>query len=116
MGNSPVSSILKRVVFHALVGSAIGVALLFLPKFVVVIVLAVLTVVALFVEAIRLSVPSLNRRFVTLLASLVRKKEEIELTGSSYFLLGSLVTTLVFPSHIAALAIFFLGWGDRQRR
>jgi len=75
-------------------------------------VLAIATVGFLIFEAARLRVPSLKRWFSTWFASVMRKEEEDKLTGSSYFLIGCLLTAVAFPKDIASLAILFLSFGD----
>ncbi len=112
MESGSVSHALSRGAFHAFLGLAFAAALLLLPRLVVLAALATATVGLLIFEAARLRVPSLRRWFSALFAPLLRKEEEDKLTGSSYFLIGCLITALAFPQHIAALAILFLSFGD----
>ena len=102
----------RRGAFHAVIGLAVVAALFFLPRFTVVAALAVVTAGFLSLEAARLYVPSLNKYFSVWFASLLREEERSKLTGSSYFLIGCLITVLAFRQDIATLAILFLSLGD----
>jgi dolichol kinase len=82
------------------------------PWLAVVLALAVVTALFLSLEVIRLCVPSFNQHFCAWLGDLLREKEHFKLTGSSYFLIGCLVTALALPRDIASLAILFLAIGD----
>lgn len=103
---------LKRGVFHALVGLAFAAALLFAPRLPVLVGLAMATAVFLSLEIARLRFPFLGKCFVRLFGTLLRLEEGRRLTGSSYFLIGCLITAVAFPREIAALAILFLSLGD----
>jgi dolichol kinase len=112
MESTSIRQALSRGAFHAVLGLAFAAALLLLPRLLVLAALAVATVGFLIFEATRLRIPSLRRWFSAWFAPLLRKEEEDKLTGSSYFLIGCLITALAFPQHIAALAILFLSFGD----
>jgi len=101
-----------RGIFHAVVGLASATSLFFFPRLVVLTALAVVTVAFLTFEAARLRAPSLKQRFSVWFAPLLRAEEESKFTGSSYFLIGCLMSVLVFPRDIAILAIIFLSVGD----
>jgi len=103
---------LSRGAFHAVLGATFATALLLWPRLVVLAVLAVATIGFLIFEAARLRVPSLRQWFSALFAPLLRKEEEDKLTGSSYFLIGCLLTAVTFPKDITCLAILFLSFGD----
>jgi glycerol-3-phosphate acyltransferase PlsY len=103
---------LSRGAFHAFLGLAFAAALLLLPRLLVLAALATATVGLLIFEAARLRVPSLRRWFSAWFAPLLRKEEEDKLTGSSYFLIGCLLTAVTFPKDITCLAILFLSFGD----
>ena len=102
----------RRGAFHAVIGLAAVAALFFLPRLTVLVALAVVTAGFLSLEAARLCVPSLNKCFSIWFASLLREEEKSKLTGSSYFLIGCLITVLAFHQDIATLAILFLSLGD----
>jgi dolichol kinase len=107
-----VRHVLKRSLFHIIAGSLPAVALFIFPRLVVQIALAVVTVLLLSFEVVRLRISSLNEWFSSRFAPLLRKEEEGQITGSSYLLVGYLVTVLIFPQSIAALAILFASLGD----
>lgn len=107
-----VRHVLQRCLFHIIAGSLPALALFLLPKLVVLIALAVATIILLLFEMIRLRITSLNEWFYCFFAPLLRKEEKNKITGSSYLLMGSLATVLVFPQDIAALAILFAALGD----
>ena len=112
MESASIRQALRRGAFHAVLGATFATALLLLPQLLVHAALAIATVGFLIFEAIRLRVPSLRRWFSALFAPLLRKEEEDDFTGSSYFLIGCLLTALAFPQNIACLAILFLSFGD----
>lgn len=103
---------LYRGLFHIIAGSLPAIALLFFPRFWVQIGLTAATILFLSFEAARLRIPSLNKWFSTWAAPLLRQEEHHKFTGSSYLLVGYLITALVFPQDIATLAILFASLGD----
>ncbi len=112
MQATPVYHALRRGSFHALVGIACVLALLYLPRVAMLLALASVTAAFIALEVARLRIPSLKRRFSAWFACLLREKEFSKPTGSGYFLVSCLITVLVFPQEIAALAILFLSLGD----
>ena len=103
---------LIRGTFHAIIGIMSVIALFSFSWLVVVLVLTVVSALFLSLEATRLLVPSFNKHFCAWFVTLLREEEYFKLTGSSYFLIGCLITTLAFPRGIASLAILFLSIGD----
>ncbi|MBI2851851.1 MAG: hypothetical protein HYX84_01930 [Chloroflexi bacterium] len=103
---------LRRGSVHASLGMAISIALSQYGREMIVIPLAAATLVTLSVEAARLHNPVLNRWFMTGLRPVVRAEEENRFSGGSFFLIGSLVSAIVFPPEIAIPAIVFLAVGD----
>jgi len=112
MGSTLVRRTITRGTFHALVGLAFGLPLLYYPRWGVSIALGSVTIILLVFEAVRLYVPSLNQRFLRWFAPLLRRTETSTLTGSSYFMIGCMIVVLAFPRHIAFPAILFLALGD----
>ncbi|MBI2830086.1 MAG: hypothetical protein HYX81_02895 [Chloroflexi bacterium] len=107
-------TVLKRETLHFTAGTAVGLAVLYSPRLTILIIFGVMTSLMVIFEATRFSAPSLNRRFVHWFPFIVRKAkgEERKITGTTYFLLASLVTVFAFPRHIAATAILFSALGD----
>lgn len=104
--------VLKREVLHFTAGTAFGLAVVFLPRPAMLIILAVLTAIMVIFELARFASPSLNRQFMVWFFFVVRRGEERKVTGATYFLIASLLTVLAFPVYIAATAILFLALGD----
>ena len=102
----------RRSLYHILGGLVIPVAALFLPKPIILIFLVVLTFVFLAVELTRLRLPVVNRWFFKYYKALARADEKSRLTGTSYLLIGSLISFLIFQRDIAVLSLVFLAIGD----
>jgi acyl phosphate:glycerol-3-phosphate acyltransferase len=102
----------RRSLYHILGGLVIPLAAFFLPGPLVLISVGILTFVYLTVDIVRLKVPVVNKWFFKYYRFLTRPDEKSGLTGTSYLLVGSLVSLLVFPRDIAILALAFLAIGD----
>lgn len=76
------------------------------------VIIGAMTLVLLAFELVRFALPPFNRWASQWLAFLVRRGEDKRVTGTTYFLVASLFTTLVFPTQIAAPAVLFLALGD----
>lgn len=112
MGFISIRHAITRGVFHAIIGLATAAALFLLPRYTVVAAIATATAVFLSFDFARLHVHAINKWFFIWFGFLLRDEEKNRLTGSSYSLLGFLITTLVFHRDIAILAILFLSLGD----
>lgn len=108
----PVQHALVRGAFHAAIGLVAATLLFLYPRLIVISALAVVTVAFLCLEIARLRIPRLRQYFASWFSPLLRQEEENKLTGSSYFLIGSLITAILFPRDIALLAVLFLSFGD----
>jgi glycerol-3-phosphate acyltransferase PlsY len=106
------SPVLRRSLYHILGGLVIPIAALFLPKIVVQIFLGALTFSLLTVEITRLRVPTVNQWFFKIYKPLARTNEASRLTGTSYLIIASLISFLVFQRDIAVIALSFLAVGD----
>lgn len=71
-----------------------------------------LSAVFLLADVIRLTWPAANGLFVRLFNPLMRQQETAGLNGSTYVLVGSLLTMLLFDRDIAVAGMIFLGTGD----
>jgi dolichol kinase len=109
---SSVRGALPRAAFHAAVGIAIAAFLFILPRLAVEITLGVITAALIALELVRLRIPAFRKRFAAWFAPLLRKEEDSTMTGSSYYLIGCLVSVLAFPREIAVPALLFLSLGD----
>ena len=106
------SNILKRGLFHIVVGLSIAMAAWFLPRRVLLISMGATAFIWLAFELLRLRYAGINSWFFSWFRSLLREEETSRLTGASYMLVGCLIAFLVFPRDIAVLAICFLAVGD----
>ena len=69
---------------------------------------------ALFVimDLLRQQLPQLNKLLITVFHPIMRDHEKINLAGTTYLLLGSLVIMILFPQSIVILSLLFLGFAD----
>ncbi|HEX79307.1 MAG TPA: hypothetical protein G4O19_04035 [Dehalococcoidia bacterium] len=102
----------KRGIFHAVAGLFVILVLYFLPYITFVVTLAIVTGIFLSFELVRLRIDAINKWFISWFGFLMRDEEKNKLTGSSYSLLGFLITVLAFDRDIAILAILFVSLGD----
>lgn len=75
-------------------------------------VLAVVTILVLAFDAIRLHEPRFRRAFYFLLGRVLREHERFNLLGSTYLLIAALVCVFAFPKPIAVTVLGFLIVGD----
>lgn len=102
----------KRRLFHVLGGLVFPVAAFLVPRPVLLALVIATTLVALGFEVIRFLRPDLNGWLCSRFRALVREEEARRLTGSSYLLIATALTLLIFPRHIAATSLLFLALGD----
>lgn len=103
---------LPRRLFHTCICLIFPMAALFLQRDIFLILLVSITAIFLLFELIRMRIPSVNKWFLTYFHVLVRKKETAKLTGSSYLLIASVISFLIFDKSIAVLSFSFLAVGD----
>jgi dolichol kinase len=97
---------------HIAVGLVSVIGLWLFPRVIVIVALAAWAFLFLSFDVARLRIAALNAWFSKWFALFLRQDEADRLTGASYFLLGCLLTVLVFPKEIASLAILFVSLGD----
>lgn len=104
----------KRKVFHALgIGAAaLGYALTPVEPTQALVILGVFTAIFTGLDLLRFYVPSLNKKVRQDFGALMRDYELDSLSGSSWFLLSSLVCIALFPKPAAALGFLYLALGD----
>jgi dolichol kinase len=73
---------------------------------------AVLFVVMLAFDIVRLKFPEVNRLVFRYFGSFIRNSEEKKLTGTPFYILGVALSFALFDSHVAATAVGFLAFGD----
>jgi len=102
-----------RMIWHVF-GGIIPILYYFAP-------LAKVTVLAIIVfffllflafDIIRLRIPSLNQKFITKYSFLIREYEKTQFNTTTYFLLSSFLSILLFPKDIAVVVLCFLAFGD----
>jgi diacylglycerol kinase (CTP) len=64
------------------------------------------------VEYLRARIPSVNRVAVRLMGPVMRDTEVGQITGVPFYMASCLFSFLIFPYHVAALAVLFLALGD----
>ena len=77
-----------------------------------IILISILLILTLLFEIERFRHPSLNKWVFEHLGSLIKSKEKFQPIGTTYFLLGALLTVILFPHHIAVASLTFLALGD----
>ncbi len=68
--------------------------------------------ITLLADIVRLSWPAANRLFVFVFRGLVRDHEMDRINGSTYVLVGALLTLILFHHPLAIASLFFLAVGD----
>jgi dolichol kinase len=104
--------VLRRGAAHIIIGLAIGISGLFIPKTIFLSLLGAATIAFLVIEFIRFHSPAVNRRFYAFFRLVARESEKTRLTGASYMLLAALISFMVFARDIAATSVCFLALGD----
>lgn len=75
-------------------------------------VLVPLTVLALFIDVVRLEHKTSKRVFLNLVGILLRKHEIDNFTGATYMMISALLCIAFFPAEIAVGSLAFLAIGD----
>ena len=103
-----------RRVFHAAGGVLIVLVLTFssMEDSLVWIILGTGLALSAIIDAVRLYDPDLNRRFFRVFVALASPREARELASSTWYLLGVLLTLLLFPRAYALAGILVLALAD----
>lgn len=109
--SSPPPTVWRRL-FHLLAGSCIPLAGLFVPTAALLAGLAALAGAALLSDLARFRFPSANRRYMRLLAPLLKADEESRITGATYMCIAALLAFALFGREVAVPALFYLSLGD----
>jgi glycerol-3-phosphate acyltransferase PlsY len=106
------TKIYTRAFFHlAWQGSTLAVAW-FVPRSVIIIIIALLCVIFILLEAVRLRNNAVNDWFFKWFGALLRQDERTKVTGALFVLVASLFAFGIFSKEIAILALAFLAVGD----
>ena len=76
------------------------------------IVLAPFLLAFLVTDIIRLKNTRLNTKFIGMFSAFMREYEKRQLNASTYFLISSFISILLFPKGIAVVVLCFLTFGD----
>lgn len=103
-----------RRLFHAANGLLIAGVLLFSPLSTrqVVRILGIILCFMLALDAVRLTSPGINERFFRIFRSLASPREERKPASSTWYVLGVLLTLLLFPGNPALAGITVLALAD----
>lgn len=101
-----------RRLFHLITGSALVFILANSERTKGILLILSLFITTIIIETIRLHVPKVNHLFLHYFHSLLRGEEENKLTGTAYFLGGTLLSILLFDVDIALFSITILSVGD----
>jgi len=102
---------IKRKSVH-LIAMAIPIGVFHLPERIAMIILLTLSATMLVIEFARLENKKFANVFSSLFGSVIREHESFSFTGSTFVLVGSLITVYLFDQAIAAAALSFLILGD----
>lgn len=105
---------LRRKVIH-FAGLVIPFFYYFFPddkKSLAVVILSAVALVYFTSELLRFVYPPINRLLIMRFSALLRKDEHQKVTGSGYYLIGALLSIILFSKMIAIVSMMFLIFGD----
>jgi dolichol kinase len=103
---------LGRKLYHLFGGLGLLAVYFILSRELALIFYAILFVIVLALDLVRLRVPAFNQFFFTRFGSFIRPAEATKLTGSPPYILGVGPSLFFFRIDVAAAAICFLAFGD----
>jgi diacylglycerol kinase (CTP) len=105
---------LQRKIFHASGGILLLYAFLFLgySREVMAAILGVVLAFVMSVEYSRVRWPSVNGIVMQVFGPVLRDTEANQLSGIPFYMASCLFAFLIFPRHVAVLAILYLAFGD----
>ena len=101
-----------RFFFHAATGLTLAFLVFLLGRKEGVFLIGSLFLVTILVEALRLTVPAINRVFVGLVGPMLKDLEVRRPTGVGYFLGGTLTCLLLFDLEVTLASLVILSVGD----
>lgn len=105
-----------RVRWHLLGGLIFPALAIFIPIWVLNIIIGVITAIFVGWEITRFISHRVNNWMVKHLAAILKKEERFRLTGTTYQLFGSLAVFLLFDKYTAITSLLFLAIGDCMAR
>lgn len=110
---------INRKLLHILSGCCIPAGIVYIPKipgvadYIPMLILGILLILSIIVEVIRFNVPAIQKRFYSLVGSMLRTEENRKLTGSTWIFASSFICTIIFYQHphisFMVLNLFILG-------
>jgi dolichol kinase len=101
-----------RRIYNIAAGSIFPVMYIFMEKNIVLLALLITTALVVSFELLRFKAPAINKLITKKFSYILKKRETNEITGTTYYLISSLLAILFFDKDIAILAILFLVFGD----
>ncbi|MDD5492990.1 MAG: hypothetical protein PHV60_09995 [bacterium] len=103
---------MKRPLFHFIGGMIFPVVYYFMARGIVLRIMAILLVLVLLFELVRVKYPLFNEWAWRNFRGFFKKNEKKTITGMPYFIGGILATVIFFDKPIAITALCFLTFGD----
>ena len=104
--------LIGRRLFHAVAGSSIPLAGIFLSETVMIWAMAILAAQALVLDLVRFKVGWLNALFMRSMAPLLKEDEAGHITGATYMLIAALIVFVLYGKEVGIPVMFFLSLGD----
>ena len=101
-----------RRLWHLLGGSFFPILAFFVPKEVLLIILAVMTEVFAAWEIVRLDNAKVNKWMTSHLGVILKEEERVRPIGTTYFLIASLAVFLCFDKYVSITSLLFVSIGD----
>ena len=113
MKNIPLSEIYRKVIHSVSILIPLSYLWLIKDQSIMIIILTVLCSVSLLLEFLRNKSNTVKFLFNNMFIKMLRKNEKKgTLTGATWLLIGSLITTIFFPIYIVVPALIYLSIGD----
>jgi len=113
MKNIPLSEIYRKVIHSVSILIPLSYLWLIKDQSIMILILTVLCSVSLFLEFLRNKSNTVKFLFNNMFIKMLRKNEKKgTLTGATWLLIGSLITTIFFPIYIVVPALIYLSIGD----
>lgn len=113
MKNIPLSEIYRKVIHSVSILIPLSYLWLIKDQSIMILILTVLCSVSLLLEFLRNKSNTVKFLFNNMFIKMLRKNEKKgTLTGATWLLIGSLITTIFFPIYIVVPALIYLSIGD----
>lgn len=97
---------------YRMLGLLFPILYIFYSKSLVLSILIPLTLAFIFIDVMRLEFPKITKGYFKYFSKISKGREKYNPLGTTYVLLGEMITILFFSKEIAIVAIFFLIFGD----